>query len=409
MPRTSLRLGCLLLSLVAPAIARDYRLNVAAADTDRAGQVVAFALPVDAPKSPSLRDAEGRIVPLQIDADGTARFIIAAQKSGGALAFTLTTSPPLAPPSTVIPTGVAFTRDPADLRFTIGGAPVLSYHVDRNAVPRTDIKPEIFRAGYIHPVFSPAGKLVTDDYPSNHVHHHGIWTPWTKTSFQGRTIDFWNMQNKTGAEDLIAVDRTWSGPVHGGLEARLRMVDLSAPTPVTALNETWQLTLYDVPGLVHPVRMFDLLVTQTCATVDSVQPQKYVYGGFGLRGAGAWNGPGDAARFLTSEGFTDRIKGNDSRARWCYLGGNVEGGGMAGTAVLGHPSNFRAPQPVRLHPNMPYFSFAPQQIGDFSIEPGKPYVARFRFIVTDGAPDRAFLDACWNAYAQLAVVSLTPL
>jgi hypothetical protein len=407
MPRATLRFGCLLLSLVAPAIARDYRLNVVAIDADRAGQVVAFALPADAAKFARLHDAEGHVVPLQIDADGTARFIITAQKSGAALAFTLTAQSTTL--STAPALGVAFTRDPADLRFTIGGAPVLSYHVDRDAVPRSDIKPEIFRAGYIHPVFSPAGKLVTDDYPSNHVHHHGIWTPWTKTSFQGRTIDFWNMQNKTGAEDLIAVDRTWSGPVHGGLEARLRMVDLSAPTPITALNETWQLTLYDVPSLPHPVRMFDLVVTQTCATADPVQPQKYVYGGFGLRGAGAWNGPGDAARFLTSEGFTDRIKGNDSRARWCYLGGNVEGGGMAGTTVLGHPDNFRAPQPVRLHPNMPYFSFAPQQLGDFSIEPGKPYVARFRFIVTDGAPDRAFLDACWQGYATPAVATLTPL
>jgi hypothetical protein len=413
MPRTALRFVYLILSLVAPALARDYRLNVAAIAADRAGQVVAFKLPIDAPKTPTLRDSTGQPVALQADVNGTARFIIAAQPARIALAFILSASSPLAtrsaPAPSATPSGVAFTRDPADLRFTIGGAPVLSYHVDRNAVPRTDIKPEIFRAGYIHPVFSPAGKLVTDDYPSNHVHHHGIWTPWTKTSFQGRTIDFWNMQNKTGAEDLIAVDRTWSGPVHGGLEARLLMVDLSAPTPVTALNETWQLTLYDVPSLPHPVRMFDLVVTQTCATADAVQPQKYVYGGFGLRGASAWNGPGDAARFLTSEGFTDRIKGNDSRARWCYLGGNVEGGGVAGTTVLGHPDNFRAPQPVRLHPNMPYFSFAPQQLGDFSIEPGKPYVARFRFIVTDGAPDRAFLDACWNAYAQPAAVKLTPL
>jgi hypothetical protein len=76
---------------------------------------------------------------------------------------------------------------------------------------------------------------------------------------------------------------------------------------------------------------------------------------------------------------------------------------------LGHPDNFRSPQPVRLHPNMPYFSLVPQQLGEFAIEPGKPYVSRFRFVVTDGAPDAAFLEACYRAYATPAIPALSPL
>jgi hypothetical protein len=144
--------------------------------------------------------------------------------------------------------------------------------------------------------------------------------------------------------------------------ARLKMVDLSAPTPVTALNETWQVTVYDVGGASRPVRMFDLVTTQSCATADPLILPEYHYGGFGFRAAGAWNGPGDAARYLTSEGITDRIKGNNSRARWCFIGGPLKEGAFAGTATLGHPDNFRAPQPVRLHPNMPYFSFVSKKL-----------------------------------------------
>jgi hypothetical protein len=249
------------------------------------------------------------------------------------------------------------------------------------------------------------------------VHHHGIWSPWTKTKFQGRSPDFWNMgaNPKTGAEDFVALERTWNGPVHGGFDARLRMIDLSAPSPVVALNETWHVTAYNVPSMVQKdqrrdapvtlVRMFDLEITQTCATSDPVLLPTYHYGGFGFRGAAEWNGKGDAALFLTSEGVTDRIAGNNTRGRWCYLGGRIDGA-IAGTAILGHPENFRAPQPMRLHPDMPYMSFVPQQLGDFAIEPGKPYVARFRFIAADGAPDRARLDALWNGYAISAVVKL---
>ena len=155
--------------------------------------------------------------------------------------------------------------------------------------------------------------------------------------------------------------------------------------------------------------MFDLVTTQTCATADPLILPTYQYGGFGFRAAWAWNGPGDAVRFLTSEGGTDRIKENNARARWCFIGGPLKDGAFAGTATLGHPDNFRAPQPVRLHPNMPYFSFVPQLLGEFRIEPGHPYVARFRFIVADGPPDRALLDAYWNGYAQPAAVKLDPL
>jgi hypothetical protein len=156
--------------------------------------------------------------------------------------------------------------------------------------------------------------------------------------------------------------------------------------------------------------MFELTITHACATSDPVVLPEYHYGGFGLRGARGWNGPGLAARFLTSEGETDRVKGNAGRARWVHLGGVVdEAGALAGTAVLGHPKNFRAPQSARLHPNMPYFSFVPQQLGEFRIEPGAPHVARFRFIVADGAPDRALLDAYWQGYAAPAAAKLDPM
>jgi hypothetical protein len=380
--------------------AADLRLTLPAADVDRAGQVISFPLPAGAAGAKSVRDASGRLWPLQVDADGTARFVVPWQRAGETLGFTLAAE---AAPAV---RGVVVAPERGDLAVRIGVEAVLSYRVDRQALPRTDIQPEIVRAGYVHPILSPAGHVVTDDYPSNHVHHHGLWTPWTKTSFQGRSPDFWNMQNKTGAEDLVAVDRTWGGPVHGGLEARLRMTDLTAEKPVTVLNESWRLTVYDLAGGARPARMFDLLVTQTCATPDPLILPQYHYGSFGLRGAAAWNGPGEAARFLTSEGITDRIKGNDTRARWVYLGGPVPGGALAGTTALGHPDNFRAPLPVRLHPNMPYFSLVPQQLGEFRIEPGRPYVARFRFIVLDGDPDRALLDAYWNGYARPAAPRL---
>lgn len=371
-----------------------------ASNEERAGVVVDFPLPAAAKGATVVQTANGGTLPLQVESGGAARFVIPAQKAGETLTFTLGGSgKPVG--------GVEVKRGTGKLHVLVGGKPAFDYQMDKEALPRPDIKPEFKRAGYIHPVFTPSGRIVTDDYPSNHVHHHGIWSPWTKTKFQGRAPDFWNMGAKTGAEDFVALDRTWQGPVHGGFEARLQMVDLSAPSPVVALNETWQVTAYNVPTVAGaaPVRMFDLVITQTCATSDPLLLPEYHYGSFGFRGADAWNGPGDAALFLTSDGVTDRVKGNNTRGRWCFLGGRLDGA-IAGTAILGHPDNFRAPQPMRLHPNMPYMSFVPQQLGHFAIEPGKPYVARFRFVAADGAPDRARLDAFWNGYATPVVLKV---
>jgi hypothetical protein len=65
-----------------------------------------------------------------------------------------------------------------------------------------------------------------------------------------------------------------------------------------------------------------------------------------------------------------------------------------------HPDNFRSPQPMRLHPNEPFFYFAPQQTGNMSIEPGKPYVSKYRFLVLDGEPNAAEIHHYWHDYAN---------
>ena len=265
---------------------------------------------------------------------------------------------------------------------------------------RPDLKPIFQRGGYIHPVLSPGGKQITDDYPSNHKHHHGLWWAWTHTEFEGRKPDFWNMGDSKGTVEFVALDKTWSGNVHAGFISRHRQVDLLAPQPKTALHETWNVKLYAVGNDArHPCFVFDLEITDTCAHGPLKLPQ-YRYGGIGVRGNWAWNGK-DKLNFLNSEGMTDRSKGDNAETvgRWAHLGGLVDGA-LTGIAVLGHPANVRAPQPQRIHPSEPFLNFAPQQAGDVEITPDKPLTLRYRFVVADGAPDKAELDRLWNDYAH---------
>ena len=48
----------------------------------------------------------------------------------------------------------------------------------------------------------------------------------------------------------------------------------------------------------------------------------------------------------------------------------------------------------------------PKQLDDWEIVPGKPYVARYRFIVADGAPDAAQLNRLWADYATPPTVTV---
>jgi hypothetical protein len=143
--------------------------------------------------------------------------------------------------------------------------------------------------------------------------------------------------------------------------------------------------------------VIDLTSTQTCASEIPLKLPEYFYGGLGVRGNLLWN-PVDAVTMLTSEGH-DRAKGDATKAKWVHMGGQVDGE-PTGMVVLIHPGNFRFPQPLRLNPKNPQICVAPSQEGDWAIEPGKPYVSRYRILAVDGPADAAWCEAQWADYAK---------
>jgi len=277
---------------------------------------------------------------------------------------------------------------------------LFEYQPEPGAFPREDIKELFRRGGYLHPIRTLSGRVITDDFPPNHVHHHGVWWAWTSTEFDGRKPDFWNMGQGKGRVDFVTLESQWSGPLHGGFESRHRFVDMTGPKQVAALDENWKVTAYK--PWAKDYWCFDLVSEQRCAGTNGLKLPKYHYGGLGLRGNWAWNGAGKG-NILTAEGETDRVKAHAQKSRWFDMWGKIDGADC-GIAVLCHPSNFRAPQPMRVHPNEPFFCYAPQQGGDMEIKPGDTYVSRYRFVVHDGPPDRNELERLWNDYAHPPVV-----
>ena len=79
--------------------------------------------------------------------------------------------------------------------------------------------------------------------------------------------------------------------------------------------------------------------------------------------------------------------------------GSVEGK-QAGVALMTHPGNFRFPEPLRIHPTMPYMVYTPQFLGDWEIGPATPHQSRYRFVVHDGQLSAEALDRIWQDFAH---------
>lgn len=377
----------------------DYSVRVDSGDVARFESVASFECPRDI-WAPELLDGDTPI-PIQLGPDGQLHFLVKSVRENESVTYALRNRLGGQP----FDKGIWVAREGNAIRFEQEGRPIVQYHAGPSALPRDDIDPVFRRGGYLHPIWSPSGLVVTDDYPANHLHHHGVWVSWTKTEFDGRQPNFWEMGERKGTVEAVAMDRFWSGEVFGGFVGRHRYVDLTRSKPIVVLHETWQVHVYGVRGRPMPYRMFDLEFVQVCATDKPIRFPQYRYGGLGFRGPENWDGA-ENTRFLTGLGETDRIKGHATRAPWCHIGGEVEGR-SSGIAILCHPDNYRAPQPMRIHPREPFFCYAPSQLGDWEIAPGESYVSRYRLIVFDGPPDKGVLDRFWADYARPVKVTLS--
>ena len=78
------------------------------------------------------------------------------------------------------------------VQITDGDQPVLVYNhgvITKEDIPETEHRRS--RACYIHPVVGLNGEVLTDDFPRDHYHHHGIFWTWPHVSVDGTEHDLW--------------------------------------------------------------------------------------------------------------------------------------------------------------------------------------------------------------------------
>ncbi|HVR74375.1 MAG TPA: DUF6807 family protein, partial [Planctomycetota bacterium] len=286
---------------VAAQAADPILLELSAGAVARRETPIRFALPADMkPEGPwkLLRDGDGKSVPFQLDELGPPALVWVLEEelpAGKKRRYRLEPGAPGPSPARVECKEVGGKH----LLFTSGEKSILRYNHGL-VEPPEGVQPIFARSGYIHPVWTPSGRVITNDAPANHRHHHGIWMPWTKTLFEGRPVNFWEQAEGLGKVEATGVDEKLSGPVFGGFRARHRFLELKAPGgPKPVLDEVWDVKVYALDR----VFLVDFVSVQKCAGESPLVLKEYRYGGFGFRGSGEWEGE-KGAEFITSEGKT---------------------------------------------------------------------------------------------------------
>ncbi len=255
---------------------------------------------------------------------------------------------------------------------------------------------------YIHPLYSPAGKVLTRIQPPDHYHHFGIWNPWTKTFFEGRQVDFWNLAAAQGTVRYKETLLTSSGEKFAGFKVSQEHVDFSAEDgEKIAMNEIWDVKAWQIEVNDRPVWMIDFVFTLSCATDSLVNLAQYRYGGgIGFRATEAWTNQNSAV--LTSEGKT-RVDADASNARWCMLSGETGQDHISGLIFMSHTGNQAHPEPMRVWPEDMmdlFFEFCPIRHEGWIIHPGKEYVLKYRVLVYDGEIDAGTAENLWQDYVN---------
>lgn len=297
---------------------------------------------------------------------------------------------------------VDVTDDGESLRVLSGDKPVLEYRYAPKDVP-AGVDDIYSRGGYIHPLWSPEGEVLTRIQPPDHYHHYGIWNPWTRTEFEGRTIDFWNLAEGQGTVRTDEVIERTSGPVSGGFKSIHHHVDFTAPSgEKVPLKEEWAVKSWNVDPE-QQVWLVDVTSTLHPATEDTFTIKAYRYQGFSLRATEKWND--DTATILTSEGY-DKSNANATRARWIDVNG-VSEVGTSGVLFMTNPGNYNYPEQLRIWPTgmnegeeNVYINFNPAQEQDWTLAPGNAYSLSYRMLVYDGEIDEAQAERYWRDFAH---------
>lgn len=289
------------------------------------------------------------------------------------------------------PTAMAEERLPVN----VNGKPLVSYQAAPMSKPKSG--PKFKGSNFIHPLKTPSGFVVTDNQPSDHPHHFGLWWPWKYIESDGVKVLCWELQKGDGI-----IETRECTPIDNGFRSKSVYIARKAPGgPRTLLHETTTVIASAVVDKPARGYFLDLEIKNRTAGDKPVTVTAYRYSGFSLRGTSEWKKHNST--ILTSEGKT-RDEANFTRGRWVRVQGETGNGKRAGVILMSRPDNHAHPEKLRTwdkqHGGSAFINFNTVMDEPWVFQPGKDYTRNYRLFVYDGEVSATQAEALWREYVK---------
>ncbi len=278
--------------------------------------------------------------------------------------------------------------DPQGISISEDGLPVLFFQVQ----PKS-FQGQYERAGYVHPLYSLDGTVITEDFPEDHRHQHGIFTAWHQilvgdsavaNGWMGDNIS-WRVANveTTRGNSYIRVsgEILWWVSLEGKSEAIAKEI---VNVTVHESRDGQRVIDYDF-------RLVQLIDDLRVGGADNDKG----YGGFSLR----FNLPPDIM-FVARGGEVEPKSEPVEAGPWMNMIGSFDGTpAKSGVLVLTHPSNPGHPEPwiLRRQKSMQNPVFP----GRVPVSVGKEGLGfRYRLIIHRDGMDNTVAEKAYQVYSQ---------
>jgi len=250
------------------------------------------------------------------------------------------------------------------------------------------LDPEQTRSCYIHPLYSLDGKVLTEDFPEDHLHHHGIFWTWPIVKTRGQDTQTWHPSNLRqhfvrwlkrevkGKMVTLSVENAWK---------------LDGQEIVAKEIVTLQIHQADDMG-----RAVDLELTLEAIggplTLQGSQDQQKGYGGLSLRGAPMFKG----MTMATDQGFEDKDS-NNKKFRWVDM--SIKEAGVAIFVSPDHP-DFPPTWCVR-NSYAGFCNISWPGLKSFVLQPGLPVTLRYRLYIHRGTAATGRISEAYERYLSV--------
>jgi hypothetical protein len=247
------------------------------------------------------------------------------------------------------------------------------------------IDPKQTRSCYIHPLYSLDGKILTEDFPQDHFHHHGIFWTWPIVKTRGQDTQTWHPANlgqhfvrwlkRESRDDIatIAVENAW----------KLDGQEIVAK----------EIVAMEIRSVVEKGRTIDLMITIEAVggplTLHGSQDQNKGYGGLSLRGAPSFKG-----RPVSTDLGLEEKDSNNKRFRWVDL--STEEVGVAIFVSSDHP-DFPPTWSIR-NSYAGFLNVSWPGLEPFVLRPGQPITLHYRFYIHKGNSTTGHVTQAYKNY-----------